>query len=188
MKYEFDLTAVWDAPYTRPIMSGFKYVKNTLGRVYPLQLLSQNDWADVMSAAFERGYTVWKNTQDVDRTFKAARCGTANEIRFLLKPHSHYVQLIEHTESRTAERLKRISLLKIARLLYKKLKKKGARGRKSAVIKAYVIQQKTLGKSFARITRELETTRFPCSYDNVKQHYRSATALLFDIKRGNIAR
>lgn len=187
--YKFELKPLWNMPYTKPIMGGYKYATKIFSRAYPLnRLFSDDDWADVMSAAFTRGLAVWQATEDILRTFQAARCGAENEIRYLLRPYSYKLRLVEGAERKSDERLKRISLLKIARLLYKKLKKKGTRGRHSAVVKAYIIQQKTMGKSFARITRELEATRFACTFDNVRMHYRSATALIFDIKRGNITR
>lgn len=189
MEYKFNLQLLWDDPYTRPIMSGYKYVTKKFSCKYPLnRLFSQDDWADVMSAAFEHGFAVWQATKDINRTFVAARKGTENELRYLLRPYLYKISLIERVERSLNEKLKKISLLKIARLLYAKLRKKGTRGQHSAIIKAFIIQQKMLGKSQARITRELETTRFKCSFDNVRRHYQSARALIFDIKGGNITR
>lgn len=191
MTYGFDCIPLWDEPYCQPAMGAYKYVTRIWKDRYPplTRIFSHDDYADIMSACFEGAWRVWNTTHDIDKAFIAARRAAWNEVYFLLKPYRRKNEVEQKLEQLKQKKLERLPILNLARFLFAKLSKKGKRGVRSAVLKAYILQQKTVGESFRRIETSLSSKgKWKTSFDNVRMHYRSATALIYELNRGNIQR
>lgn len=183
MKYLFNINILMGEPYIYPIKAGYAYKAKIYNEKFALgHYFCPDDYADVMSAAFESGFEEWKKSGDAEKVFIAARRAADREFRRLITP------LLIHSRPEPTD--DELHLLPIARCLYAKLAKKGKRGRRSAAIKAFIIREKCLGHSFKAISDNstVLNERHHSSHDNAKRHWYSAWALLLETKRGNIAR
>lgn len=111
--------------------------------------------------------------------FDRARKAAYNELYQWLTPRIRYI----HPQIRTPE----VPILPVARAIYRKLDKRGERGRRSAALKAFVIQRRMSGYSNISIAHETQTmnARHRLTVRNVSQHFNTAYAIIFDCQRGN---
>lgn len=178
----------------KPILGAYKY---TLKMFSPYAfLLSDEDREDILMAAVERSLLSIRCDADEREIFLAARRGAENEIRAIINPRIRgWAHGSEDMD---------VPLLKIARVLYAGLKKKGPRGRRSAAIKAFVLyhimnprrwqspentshRTDSRYKLIASVSLTLNQRHW-LTAANVKRHYQSALALLFGGRKGSISR
>lgn len=179
------LQQLWNEPWLRPAMAAYKYEKKCFA--WCERAFSYQDWEDVLSHAIEHG--VLHQAKPPEQVFILVRRAVSKEIRYMLQtvPRHFFYALIRRKDN---EPLEEIPILSCARMLYRALRKKGVRGRRSAAEKAYIIQQRLLGKSFKEISISMSAmnTHHQLTMEAAKRSYYSALALLLNQQRGNITR
>lgn len=175
-------------PYFIPMKRGYSYALTIIKKYYRNWRFSREDYEDVFSSAITESLVRWGKTRDLEEAFRGARAGAISEFKKIIKRRSGFPEF--HEKQKQSIEIEELPILPIARTIYAKLQKKGSRGLRSAVIKAFVIQQKTVGMTYNQIVQRCSTMNphHQISIDNAKMHFRSATALIYGVNRGNIQR
>jgi len=169
-----------DFPHRKQILGAYRHTLKMYASYLPI--LTEEDREEMLMAACEYGIAAYMRSADDDYVFLEARRAAARELRRWVNP-----RLRVWANNQPFDEL---PVLPIARAIYAQLRKKGRRGRRSATLKAAIIQRHCQGETFEQVSIVLSSlnSHHHQSRAACQRNWLSALGVLFNQSRGNITR